>query len=146
MRNRTALIRNAHSFEGTVLENVIFGRDHVTLEQATEALERVGLMGKIMSFSEGLNTVLRPGGRPFSNSQRVKLAFARALVGKPKLVLVDKALDGLDPETSGKLLNTVFDNGGEFTVALATRDRSLLQRCDRTIYLDPSNPRQNFNL
>ena len=63
--------------------------------------------------------------------------MARAFLAQPELIIIDKALDGLDPAASHTLFKTVFNADIRCTILIATRDRDLLQRCGRVFRLHP---------
>jgi ABC-type lipoprotein export system ATPase subunit len=61
--------------------------------------------------------------------------MARAFLARPELILVDKILDGMDPQASRTLFQTVFAKDKQCTILIATRDRDLLQHCSRVFRL-----------
>jgi len=131
-RSHAVLMNEVGVFAGTILDNVRLDRREITLEDICTALEQVGLLARFLELPEGLNTALQAGVAALSDSQRVKLCLARAIVGKPKLLMVDKVLDGLDPERSSEVFKTLFTGERTWTLLLATRDQNLISRCDRT--------------
>jgi ABC-type multidrug transport system fused ATPase/permease subunit len=138
-RNHAVLLNEVGIFSGTILDNVRLGRNDISLDDVCSALDRVGLLTRFLEFPQGLNTQVVAGGRPLSDSQRVKICLARALVSKPKLLMIDKVLDGLDPESSSKVFDTLFGSDRSWTLLLATRDRNLIERCD-DVYRLPHPP------
>lgn len=86
--------------QGSLLENIRLGRPDIGIDAVNRALECVGLMTVVHRMSDGLETQLNPGGHPLTNSQRSRLILARAIVRKPRLLLVDEALDGLEVKHS----------------------------------------------
>ena len=134
-RSHSVLMNEVGVFAGTILDNVRLDRRDISLEDVCTALEQVGLLARFLELPDGLNTQLQAGGRPLSDSQKVKLCLARAIAGKPKLLMVDKVLDGLDPEKSSEVFNTLFTGERNWTLLLATRDRNLIDRCDRAYRL-----------
>jgi ABC-type bacteriocin/lantibiotic exporter with double-glycine peptidase domain len=138
-RSRAVLMNEVAIFSGSILENVRLHRQEITLDEVCSALDRVGLLARFLELPDGLHTQLLAGGRPLSDSQKVKVCLARAIVGKPKLLMIDKVLDGLDPERSSRVYQTLFGPERDWTLLLATRDRNLLERCDR-VYRLPEPP------
>jgi ABC-type bacteriocin/lantibiotic exporter with double-glycine peptidase domain len=138
-RSRAVLMNEVAIFSGSILENVRLHRQEITLDEVCAALDRVGLLARFLELPDGLHTQLLAGGRPLSDSQKVKVCLARAIVGNPKLLMIDKVLDGLDPERSSRVYETLFGPDRSWTLLLATRDRNLLERCDR-IYRLPDPP------
>ncbi|MBM4376400.1 MAG: ATP-binding cassette domain-containing protein [Deltaproteobacteria bacterium] len=97
LRDRAALVGALPEvFDGTVAENVAAGRIGVGPREVSAALRTVGLDVVVRSLPEGAATRLSPSGAPLSNGQARRLAFARAIAGKPRLLVVDDALAALD--------------------------------------------------
>jgi ABC-type bacteriocin/lantibiotic exporter with double-glycine peptidase domain len=135
LRNQVALVRGQEIVAGTILENVRLGRPEIDLDSVRRALESVGLMEAVLHFPEGLDTPLKVGGRPLSSSQRMRLVLARAIVGRPRLLLLDESLEGLDVATFKEIEKFLFDQPHTWTLLLVTRDPDLVKRCDQVIQL-----------
>ncbi len=135
LRRQVFLVRGQDIVQGTILENVRLGRPDIDIDAVNRALECVGLLGVVHRMTDGLETVLSPGGHPLTNSQRSRLILARAIIRKPQLLLVDEALDGLEIETLEKLEAALFDAREPRTLVLVTRDPDLLRRCDHSVQL-----------
>jgi ABC-type bacteriocin/lantibiotic exporter with double-glycine peptidase domain len=86
----------------------------------------------------GVATPLVTGGLPLSSRQRNRLLIARALIHRPRLLIIDEFLDGMDPENSSLMADLVMAPGRSWTLLLATRDPQLLSRCPRVITLESS--------
>lgn len=134
-RMHVVLANELGIFEGSIIENIRMDRESISLEDVYRTLEDVGLYDYLLGLPEGLDTRLHAGGRPLSDSQRIKLVMARAMVSRPRLILVDKVLDGLDPVESRRLYESLFVKEAPWTLILASRDRNLLERCDRIVRL-----------
>ncbi|MFM1942105.1 MAG: hypothetical protein RI897_1087 [Verrucomicrobiota bacterium] len=132
LREATVLVRHIEIFDGTVLDNLCMGRQ-LPLQEVQSTLDGVGLGSVITRLPEGLQTRLKPGGRPLSDSQRILLVVARALLARPRLLLIDKLLDGLDPKELQPLLSMILSREAPWTLMLATRDAEILGRCDRVL-------------
>ena len=113
------------------------GRLNIGMDAVRAALETVGLLEVVLKFSEGLDTPLKPGGRSLSSSQRTRLVLARAIVGKPRLLLLDECLDGLEARSLEELEKFLFGREHPWTLVLATRDAEIVQRCDKVLHLSP---------
>jgi ABC-type bacteriocin/lantibiotic exporter with double-glycine peptidase domain len=135
LRRQVFLVRGQDIVQGTILENVRLGRPDIDIDAVNRALECVGLLGVVHRMTDGLETVLSPGGHPLTNSQRSRLILARAIIRKPQLLLVDEALDGLEIDTLEKLEAALFDAREPRTLVLVTRDPDLLRRCDHSVQL-----------
>lgn len=135
LRESVMLLRRDEIVDATVVENLRLGRADIGLDEIRSALEQVGLLDVLLSRSEGLNLRLKIGGAPLSGNQRTRLLLARALVQRPRLLLIDELFDGLDSVSFQQLTNAILDRSLPWTVILATRDHDVTQRCDQLIEL-----------
>jgi ABC-type bacteriocin/lantibiotic exporter with double-glycine peptidase domain len=135
LRRQVFLVRGQEIVQGSILENVRLGRPDIGIDAVNRALECVGLLAVVHQMPDGLETPLSPGGHPLTSSQRSRLILARAIVRKPRLLLVDEALDGLEIETLEKLETALFDSREPSTLVLVTRDPDLIRRCDHSVQL-----------
>lgn len=81
--------------DGTILDNINSGR-HYTEQQAMEAMQLAGMTTFIQELPMGIQTVLTNSGGSLSGGQRQMILLARALVGKPKILMLDEATSSLD--------------------------------------------------
>jgi ATP-binding cassette subfamily B multidrug efflux pump len=86
-------------FPGSVLDNLRLFDDSIPREQVVEAARRVRIDGAILRFPQGYDTVLTEGGANFSLGERQLLAFTRALVLDPEILILDEATSSVDPHT-----------------------------------------------
>lgn len=135
LRNQMKLLRANEFVSGTVIDNLRLGRSDITMDEIHTALKTVGILDDCLRFPEGLETMLQVGGAPFSPRQRVSLLVARALVQKPRLLLIDEIFDGLDDQSLAKLTQIVFDRGRSWTVVVATRMSEIRDMCELWIRL-----------
>jgi putative ABC transport system ATP-binding protein len=146
LREQAVLVEGSDVFLGTVLENVRVGRPDLTPGEVREALRVVGLLGVVHDLPQGLDTQLIPGGGPLSASQGVRLTLARALVGRPRLLILDGVLDGLDLGASPDLAPRLFDRSAPWTLLIASIKPEVIGMCDRIIALysaaiaEPASP------
>ena len=133
LRHQVAYLSDELPFQGNVIENVRMGRDAISLQEVRWALDVVGLSSKFSSNSQGLYTEIGPGGHGISRSEATRLLIARAIVAKPRLLLIDGHLDGLDPNLRQRILTVLTDDGAPWTLILATQSEALVSQMDRTI-------------
>ena len=138
LRSQVTLIRPGDLFNGTLADNVRLGHPEVSLYEINAALRQVGLLQDVLDLPQGIQTELLTGGLPLSSRQRIRLLIARALVCKPRLLLLDEILDGLDTSTLKELADILFDSSHSWTVVLSTREEHVLNQCHRCIRLDPA--------
>lgn len=143
LRESVQLLRRDEFIDGTVIENLRLGRPEIGLDEIRVALEKVGILDDILRHPDGLNLRLRLGGAPLSTSQRICLLFARALVQKPRLLLVDELFDGLDEKTFQRLTRVTLNSDLPWSVIVATRINEAISLCDQVIDLShPKAPQQ----
>jgi putative ABC transport system ATP-binding protein len=101
----------------------------------------VGLVDEVLRLPEGLNTILQTRGAPLSTSQSLRLMLARAIVGRPRLLMIDGTLDGLPDEGLAPLVARLVGNDSPWTLLVATGRESIIEACDRKVSLDGSHIR-----
>lgn len=143
IRDCVALVRGFEILPDTILENVRLGRDSIDLDQIRNSLARVGLLDDITSLPKGIHTQLAGDGRPFSIAQANRIALARAIVGKPNLLLIDETLDELDDESREVALQVLLDKKAPWTLIIATHDSDIAKRCEKVISIDDNNQRRS---
>lgn len=139
-RRRAILVRGHDLVAASVLENVRFGRDEISRSQVEDALEQAGILEDVLGLPGGLDTELMVGGRPLSHSQRSRLVLARALLGRPRLLLLDENMENLKPDEREQLSQVVFDRNQDWTVLVSTRNPDIIARCDRSIDMAELSP------
>lgn len=134
-RSASSLVRHDEMIEGTILENILLGREHVGLKEVNEVLVRLNLTGMVADLKDGLDTRLKVGGSPLSYSRRIRMILARMLVDPPSLLIVDRFLKELDAELRQRVVDELFDRSRPWTLFIATWDQVLVNRCDIVIEL-----------
>jgi ABC-type bacteriocin/lantibiotic exporter with double-glycine peptidase domain len=135
LREHVSLVRGLEVFPGSVVDNVRLGREDLSLADVNDALRRVGLLDELRALPEGLSTILHPSGRPLSSGQAWRLMIARATVGQPRLLVVDRVLDRSSP-SGQETLDVLFDAKAPWTLVCITDNDALLSRCARTVVFE----------
>lgn len=147
LRQNIALVRGIEILEGSLAENVHLNRAEASTADVRAALKRVGLDDAVAphdadgqsSSSSGSTTSLAmclcQNGAPLSESQTRRLMLARALVGKPRLLLIDGMLDTFGDVDASALLEELKQTRSTCTVLIATSRRSIAEACDRICLL-----------
>lgn len=123
-------------FTGTILENLRWGKPDATLEEVEQATRAAEAHSFIMSFTDGYNTQLGRGGINLSGGQKQRLCIARALLRKPKILILDDSTSAVDSETELKIrenLNTLLH---KTTVFIITQRVNTMQSANRVIVLE----------
>lgn len=136
LRLSVELVRGVEVFQGSILENIRVGRKEIGVQDLQATLELLGLWEAIQALPEGLNTVLTPGGFPLSEGQGQVLMIARAIAGKPRLLILDEALDYLmDAEVRERISDVLFQAATPWTLLVVTSRPELLARCGKILDL-----------
>ncbi|MBL8828401.1 MAG: ATP-binding cassette domain-containing protein [Planctomycetaceae bacterium] len=135
LRSQVAVVRGNEAFSGTIEDNIRVGRDDLSLHEIRRALADVGLTDDIRLLPDGMRTPLTTGGLPLSDSQVQRLMLARAIVGQPRLLVLDETLDTLDPAVRDHVLPCVLDEARPWTVIIVTSRLTLAAQCPRQIEL-----------
>jgi putative ABC transport system ATP-binding protein len=140
LRTHVALVRNNEIFEGTVIDNVRLGRHDLGSAGVREALEQVGLLDEIQNLPQGLKTVLSTAGRPLSPGQAGRLMLARAIAGRPRVLILDETIDYFDDVRDREFLfQTLFGEDRRWTIVIASSSPEILERCDHVYMLVDHN-------
>ncbi len=136
LRQYVALVRHIEVFPGSVIDNVRLGRDDLSAADVTDALRRAGLHEELLQLPDGLATRLHHNGRPLSTRQAWRLMIARAIAGRPRLLVVDGVLDHIDySDDRDRLMPLLFGADAPWTLVCITDDPDLLARCSRVVSL-----------
>lgn len=135
LRKHIGYVNKLEIIEGSILENVLVGRDDIPLGELTRLLDDLGLMFSINRLKEGLNTRLSVTGVPLSTTQVVLLMLARGIVGHPGLLIVDGLLDYLDEQELNRVLPLLLESPG-YSVVIMTRHSLVAQRCSQVLALE----------
>jgi ABC-type bacteriocin/lantibiotic exporter with double-glycine peptidase domain len=128
LRSRIALIREMEIFDGTILDNLRVGRVEISMARIREVVDQVGLGPTINQLPNGIHTHLATYGIPLDSIQCKQLLVARALLGTPSLILIDEALDGIDPENLHRILDVLFDKKAPWTLVAVTYSPDVVKR------------------
>lgn len=123
-------------FSGTIIENLRWGKPDATDEEIEQAAKASEAHDFIMSFSDGYNTRLGRGGINLSGGQKQRICIARALLRKPKILILDDSTSAVDSDTEQKIrtnLNTILQ---DTTVLIITQRINTMQSADRVIVLE----------
>jgi ATP-binding cassette subfamily B protein len=123
-------------FSDTVENNIRFGRDGVDDETIAWAVDVSQLKTEVDSFPEGLKTEIGVRGMSISGGQKQRLALARALAGRPKILILDDCTSALDARTESALWDRLHEVMPELTCFIITHRPATLELADDIIVLD----------
>lgn len=132
VRDRVVVVpQEGHLFAGTVADNVRIARPGASNDDIRVALDRIGVLDRIESFEQGLDTEVQEGGSRLSAGERQLVSLARAALVDPAVLVLDEATSSLDPGTE-LIVEDALERlmAGRTVIAIAHR-LSTSQRCDR---------------
>ncbi len=120
-------------FDGTIRDNILFGRDAADKDNLKWALDSVGLTPDIKSFPNGLETHIRPGGNELSASDIQKILLARCIVHKPNILFLEEPTDKMDEATSAQIIDFLLSDKNNWTVVVASKNPVYKIKCQRML-------------
>ena len=107
-------------FHDTISENVSLSNPGISAEAIHAALEQAGAKTFIDALPQGIETDVGEMGSRLSGGQRQRISLARALVTKPKMLILDEVTSALDPETEAEIVNNIASLRGRYTIVAIT--------------------------
>jgi ATP-binding cassette subfamily B protein len=123
-------------FSGTILENITLYRQDVTLDQAVEAAKLAEAHAFIQALPLGYNTKVGERGSTLSGGQRQRIAIARALLGNPRILVLDEATSSLDTESERRFQRNLTQITRERTTFIIAHRLSTVHNADSILVLD----------
>ena len=135
VRGQLAWFHPSHELlDASVEENVTMGRE-ISQADLRWSLELSGLNDHLSWLPDGLRSELCWAGRNLSSSQVARLQLARALCGRPRLLILDHPLSALDPQARRRMLGRLFDTSRPWTLINLVPDAEALARSQRILWL-----------
>ena len=130
------VLQNNLLFSGTIKDNLKWGNESATDQEIIEACKAAQAYDFIMSFSDGLETVLGQGGVNVSGGQKQRLCIARALLRKPKILILDDSTSAVDTTTDAKIREAFSNIITDTTTIIIAQRISSVSDADRIIVMD----------
>ena len=122
-------------FSDTIENNIKFGKHEATYEELINSSKSSCLHNDILNFDKKYKTLLGERGVNLSGGQKQRLSIARAIIKKPKILLLDDSLSAVDTETEEKIINNINSITKNITVFITTHRISTSKKCDKIIML-----------
>lgn len=123
-------------FTGTIIDNLRWGKPDASIAEIEEATRAAEAHDFIQSFTDGYDTLLGRGGINLSGGQKQRICIARALLRKPKILILDDSTSAVDTETELKIRNNLNALLHDTTVFIITQRINTMQSADRVIVLE----------
>jgi len=134
----SVVAQSAFLFDDTVRDNVALGAD-VSDDEVWAALRTAQADGFVAALPEGLSTRLGERGASLSGGQRQRLSLARALVRRPRILVLDDATSAVDPEVEGRILAGLRSGGAggnDTTLLVVAYRKATIALADEVVHLE----------
>lgn len=137
LRSQTGtLLSNQDIFEGTLLENISMGDPSISIGEILQLAAKVGLSPYLEQSENGLNTELHPLGKRLPRKIIQKILLLRALVNKPRLLLLEEPWLGLEEDAARSIQRLLLDEFRNTTLLVVTQDETFIKQCSQVIHFD----------
>ena len=137
LRNEVSVVLQKNVlFSGTILDNLRWGDKDATEEECRKACEMACADEFIRKMPEGYNTWIEQGGTNVSGGQRQRLCIARALLKKPKILILDDSTSAVDTATDAKIRKAFREEIPGTTKLIIAQRISSVKDCDRIIVME----------
>jgi ATP-binding cassette subfamily B protein len=134
MRSKIGIMLDQQGvFNGTIWENISMGNPHIHHEQVILLFEMTGLQDYLAGQKKGLNTVLSTAGNKLSERVLRKILLIRALVGNPKMLLLEEPWLGLEEHQKRSIQQYLLNALPDTTVLVVSNDNEFASKCDQVI-------------
>ena len=131
-----ACFRQGELFEGSVLENIMMGRERATFENVQWAVQNLGLTDFIESLPEGYDSKLDPTGDKLPRSTVQLLLIARAIADKPRLLLLENVFESIDEALRQQIIDFLIIQDHPWTLVAVSNINYLGDCCHRLVHMD----------
>ncbi len=137
LRNDVSMIlQNNILFSGTILDNLRWGKSDATLEECRQACQLAQASEFIEQMHDGYDTIIEQNGANVSGGQKQRLCIARALLKKPKVLILDDSTNACDTETEAKILDAFNNKVPDITKIIISQRIQSVQHANRIIVMD----------
>lgn len=137
LRNEVSMVLQKNVlFSGTILENLRWGNETATLEEAKHACELAQAAEFIEKFPEGYETRIERGGTNVSGGQKQRICIARALLKKPKILILDDSTSAVDTATDAKIRKAFREEIPNTTKLIIAQRISSVEDADHILVLN----------
>lgn len=135
-RSKIAVIpQEIHIFNGTILQNLIDEPDETRVNELLVALSEIGLIPFINSFPSGLLTIVGEAGINLSGGQKQVLAFIRAVLTKPDILIIDEGTSNMDRKTEALILNIILKLKSRMGILFISHRLNMIKKLSDVIYI-----------
>ena len=143
LRNAVSVVLQKNVlFSGTIKENIRWGKEDATDEEIEKVCRQAKADEFIESFPDKYNTYIEQGGSNVSGGQKQRLCIARALMKRPKILILDDSTSAVDTKTESQIRKAFKEELPETTKIIIAQRISSVEDCDRIIVMEDGNINQ----
>ena len=137
--------QNTFLFSDTIFSNIKFGDTNATFEEIVKFSKISNIHNDIIGFNNKYDSVLGERGINLSGGQRQRIAIARALIKKPKILILDDSLSAVDTETEDNIFKNILNDINDCTKIIISHRISTVKKCDKIIVINNGKKIQEGN-
>ena len=137
--------QNTFLFSDTIFSNIKFGNTNATFEEVVKFSKISNVHNDIIGFNNKYDSILGERGINLSGGQRQRIAIARALIKKPKVLILDDSLSAVDTETEDNIFKNILNNINDCTKIIISHRISTVKKCDKIIVVNNGKKIQEGN-
>ena len=126
-------------FSDTIKNNIRFGKNDAQMSEITKYSKLSCVSNEIEKFPKKFDSILGERGINLSGGQKQRIALTRALIKKPKILLLDDCLSAVDLETENEITNNLQRETGNITKVIVSQRTSTIKKCNKIIVLNHGN-------
>lgn len=123
-------------FEGTILENITLDNSTISRAQINDIIKEIGLLDFIKEQPLGLNTMIHSEGKQIPHTISKRIILARAIVNKPKILLLKDPLEHFEPKEANQIIDYLTDPDRDWALVIASSNPNWKKNCTKTILLN----------
>ncbi len=123
-------------FSGTIKDNLLWGNENASDEEIIEACKVASAHDFIMNFADGYKTILGQGGVNLSGGQKQRICIARALLAKPKIIILDDSTSAVDTQTDSSIREALKTKLKDTTTIIIAQRVTSVMDADRVAVID----------
>lgn len=133
------VLQDTWVFNGTIFENIAYGKEHATMEEVVEAAKAAKIHSYIMRLPQGYDTILNDDGINISKGQKQLLTIARAMLMDAKILILDEATSNVDTRTEIQIQAAMRNLMADKTCFVIAHRLSTIQNADEILVVKDGN-------
>ena len=135
-RNYAMVLQDTWLFQGTIFDNIAYGKEHATKEEVMNAARAARIHNYIMRLPQGYNTVITEDGNNISKGQKQLLTIARAMLYNTNMLILDEATSNVDTATERQVQKAIRSLMKDRTCFVIAHRLSTIQNADHILVVD----------